>query len=55
MPDLSLQLATSVASAGGYIVLIGTYMVFMVAERGPMSVKMDLLLPDSTERGTAGR
>ncbi|WP_193139633.1 MULTISPECIES: AI-2E family transporter [unclassified Meridianimarinicoccus] len=53
VPDLSLQVLTSVASAGGYVVLIGTYMVFMVAERGPMSIKIDMLLPDTTERGNA--
>lgn len=53
VPNLSLALLSNVASAGGYIVLIGTYMVFMVAERGPLSDKIELLFPDSQERGTA--
>ncbi|MEV8466257.1 AI-2E family transporter [Fluviibacterium sp. DFM31] len=53
VPDMSLHLLSSVASAGGYVVLIGTYMVFMVAERGPMTVKIEMVLPDTTERGNA--
>ncbi|MCA8882946.1 MAG: AI-2E family transporter [Rhodobacteraceae bacterium] len=53
LPDLSLSLLTSVASAGGYTVLISTYIVFMVAERRPLSHKVDLLFPDTDERGAA--
>lgn len=53
LPDLSLSLLSSVASAGGYTVLISTYIVFMVAERRPLSHKVDLLFTDTDDRGAA--
>ena len=53
LPGLSLDLLSSLASASGYTVLIATYMVFMVAERAPLGRKIDLLLPDTENRGAA--
>lgn len=53
LPGLSLDLLSTLASASGYTVLIATYMVFMVAERAPLGRKIDLVLPDTGNRGTA--
>ncbi|PWR01562.1 AI-2E family transporter [Meridianimarinicoccus roseus] len=53
VPGLSLGVLSSAAGVGGYTVLIATYIVFMVAERAPMSRKIDLVLPDMSERGAA--
>ncbi|QIE42754.1 AI-2E family transporter [Meridianimarinicoccus aquatilis] len=50
---LSLNLLSSVASISGYIVLIVTYIVFMVAERGPMQRKIELVLPHLNDREPA--
>lgn len=55
IPGLSLNLLSSVASIGGYIVLIVTYIVFMVAERGPMRRKIKLVLPHLDERRPAAK
>ncbi len=53
LPGLSLDLLSTLASASGYTVLIATYMVFMVAERAPLGRKIDLVLPDTGNRGAA--
>ena len=53
LPRLSLGLLGALASAGGYAVLMMTYMAFMVAERGPLSRKVSLVIPDSGERDAA--
>jgi predicted PurR-regulated permease PerM len=53
LPGLSLGLVSSLASAGGYTILIATYVVFMIAERAPLSLKIDLVLPNTSERGAA--
>ncbi|OSP56598.1 AI-2E family transporter [Pseudoruegeria sp. SK021] len=53
LATLSLNLFGTVVSAGGYIVLVGTYVVFMVAERETLSNKIDLVLVDGGERDTA--
>jgi predicted PurR-regulated permease PerM len=53
LPALSLSLLSSVAAIGGYLVLILTYVAFMVAERGPLQRRIDMILPDGPERGAA--
>lgn len=53
LAGLSLSLFGSVVSAGGYAVLVATYVVFMVAERQTLTRKFDLVLVDSEERGKA--
>jgi len=53
MAQLSIDVLSSAASAGGFVVLIITYVVFMVAERGPLLRKIDLVMPDSARRGAA--
>lgn len=50
LPRLSLALLSTLASVGGYTVLILTYMAFMVAERGPLQRKMQRMMPDSGDR-----
>ena len=55
VPGLSLDLLASVASAGGYTVLITSYVLFMVAERRPLGRKIGLILPNSSERRAALR
>lgn len=52
---MSLSLLAALASTGGYMALIATYVVFMVSERRSLSRKVDLVLPDSHERGEARR
>ncbi len=51
LPALSVSLLSLLASAGGYTVLISTYVVFMIAERGPLTRKMNLVIPDTPNRG----
>lgn len=53
LPALSVALLASIASVGGYTVLISTYVVFMVIERMPLSRKIELVLPNLPERGAA--
>ena len=53
LTGLSISLLATILSAGGYTVLIATYVVFMVAEGVPLSAKIDLVIPDDEERGTA--
>ncbi len=50
LPRLSLALLGTLASTGGYTVLILTYMAFMVAERAPLQRKIGRIMPDSGDR-----
>lgn len=50
---LSLGVVSWMAAIAGYTVLILTYVAFMVAERGPLQRRIDLILPDDAERGAA--
>lgn len=50
---ISLNIVRSVVSIGGYSVLIATYVLFLVAERGLLTRKLDLVFPDTEDRGTA--
>ncbi|MCV6597621.1 MAG: AI-2E family transporter [Mangrovicoccus sp.] len=49
----SLGVLSSLASVAGYTVLIATYVVFLVAERGAFDRKMSLLFGDASERDAA--
>lgn len=53
LPGLSLTVLSSLASIGGYMVLIGTYVVFMIAERGPFRQKINIALPGKNGNSAA--
>jgi len=53
MAEISLDLLSAIASAGGYTVLVSTYVVFMVIERPALIGKVNLILPEGSGRGAA--
>lgn len=53
MTDLSIDLLATLASTGGYVVLISTYIVFMVIERVPLARKIEMVLPEESGRGAS--
>ena len=53
LAGLSLSLLATILSAGGYTVVIATYVVFMVAEGAQMTTKINLVISDDNERGAA--
>ncbi|QDY69754.1 AI-2E family transporter [Qingshengfaniella alkalisoli] len=51
--SVSLNLLSSVASISGYVVLVATYVLFILLERGTFGQKLAIILSDGEERGAA--
>lgn len=50
LAQTSLNILSAVASAGGYIVLVATYVVFLLMERVSITQKVDRVVPNEGEK-----